>query len=551
MKVHLSILVILLTAILLSLSACATQATATATPTADPRALLRHKDEFFATSGECAFCHTQLKDESGADVSIDTAWRPSLMANSARDPYYRASVRHEVQQHPEHNATIQDKCATCHVPMAHTRATALKQPTTMLDDGFFNANHPDTASALDGVSCTLCHQIQAEALGEPQSFSGGFLIDLQTPSGQRNIFGPFPVEAGNATVMQSVSGYLPVQAEHIRQSELCATCHNLYTPYIEDNGQLSTKLFPEQTPQLEWLHSDYVNQSSCQSCHMPPAQGAVRLANTGGTPQAPFSQHTFIGANQFMLGVYAANAEALGITATDEQLQTARQRTQAQLEQNSATLQLNAAVQANTMKITVSVQPLTGHKFPTSFPSRRAWLHLTVRSADGQVVFESGAWNEQGAIAGNANDEDETRYEPHYTTITSPDQVQIYEAIIADPNGQVTTTLMRAHHYVKDNRLLPTGFDKLSAPADIAVYGEAVTDPDFDAGGDTLTYEIPLQGNGPYTVEAELCYQSIGYRWAEKLRNPANAEAQTFLSLLNGTPNQPARIARASLQIQP
>ena len=155
MKVHLSILVILLTAILLSLSACATQATATATPTADPRALLRHKDEFFATSGECAFCHTQLKDESGADVSIDTAWRPSLMANSARDPYYRASVRHEVQQHPEHNATIQDKCATCHVPMAHTRATALKQPTTMLDDGFFNANHPDTASALDGVSCTL------------------------------------------------------------------------------------------------------------------------------------------------------------------------------------------------------------------------------------------------------------------------------------------------------------------------------------------------------------------------------------------------------------
>jgi hypothetical protein len=473
------------------------------------------------------------------------------MANSARDPYYRASVRHEVQQNPSYNSTIQDKCATCHVPMAHTRATASGAPTAMLDAGFFDPAHPDHLNALDGVSCTLCHQIQPERLGQPESFSGGFVIDLQTPAGQRSIFGPFPVDPGNATVMQSVSGYQPVQAEHIQQSEVCATCHNLYTPYIENDGQLSTQLFPEQTPQLEWLHSDYVNQSSCQSCHMPPAQGAVRLANTGGTPQAPFRQHTFIGGNQFMLGLYAANPDALGVTATEEQFRTAQQRTQEQLQQSSANLQINASAQANSLTVTVTVQPLTGHKFPTSFPSRRAWLHLRVLSADGQSIFESGAWDEQGAILGNANDQDATQYEPHYTTITAPDQVQIYEAIIADPDGNVTTTLLRAHHYAKDNRLLPVGFNKANAPADIAVYGEAATDPDFSAGSDTITYQIPLQGNGPYTVEVELCYQSIGYRWAEKLRDPANAEAQTFLDLLSRTPNQPARIAQASLQIQP
>ncbi len=536
---------LLLGSALLFLTACAATPTPLPTPSAESRALLLQKGDLFSTAAECAFCHTGLQDESDADVSLDTAWRASLMAHAARDPYYRASVQHEVQQHPQHSTIIQEKCATCHVPMAHFSARAEAAPSVLFGEGFFNPAHPQHNLALDGVSCTVCHQIQAQNLGQPQSFSGGFTIAAQ----ERLAYGPFPVEPGNATVMQSVSGYQPLQAEHIRQSEVCATCHNLYTPTIENDGQLSTQLFPEQTPHLEWLHSQYPATDSCQSCHMPPAQGAVRLANTGGTPQAPFSQHTFIGGNQYMLALLTENADALGITASDAQLQTNRQLTLAQLQQQTATLQLDGAWQAETLIVTVTVQPLTGHKFPTSFPSRRAWLHLTVRAADGQVIFESGNWDVQGAIQGNANDQDAAQYEPHYTTITAPDQVQIYEAIIGDPDGAVTTTLLRADRYLKDNRLLPNGFDKVTVPPDIAVYGEAANDPDFSAGADTLTYRIAAPDNGPYTVEVQLLYQSIGYRWAENLRQPQSPEGQTFLTLIGNTPNQPTPIADASLTL--
>ena len=65
----------------------------------------------------------------------------------------------------------------------------------------------------------------------------------------------------------------------------------------------------------------------------------------------------------------------------------------------------------------VVVRNLTGHKLPTGYPSRRVWLHVTVRDAAGAVVFESGAVEPTGAIAGNDNDADRERVEPHYDEI--------------------------------------------------------------------------------------------------------------------------------------
>ena len=50
--------------------------------------------------------------------------------------------------------------------------------------------------------------------------------------------------------------------------------------------------------------------------------------------------------------------------------------------------------------------------------------------------------------------------------------------------GQVTYTLLRAYEYAKDNRLLPAGFKKNSAIADIGVYGAAAGDSDFTGGSD-------------------------------------------------------------------
>ena len=79
------------------------------------------------------------------------------------------------------------------------------------------------------------------------------------------------------------------------------------------------------------------------------------------------------------------------------------------------------------------VENLTGHKLPTGYPSRRAWLHVTVRDADGRSWCSSRApIAPTGAIAGNDNDEDAGRFEPHYDEIRSADQVQIYESVMVD-----------------------------------------------------------------------------------------------------------------------
>ena len=49
----------------------------------------------FFTSDRCVACHNGIVTAQGEDISFGTSWRPSMMANSARDPYWQASVRRE------------------------------------------------------------------------------------------------------------------------------------------------------------------------------------------------------------------------------------------------------------------------------------------------------------------------------------------------------------------------------------------------------------------------------------------------------------------------
>jgi hypothetical protein len=185
---------------------------------------------------------------------------------------------------------------------------------------------------------------------------------------------------------------------------------------------------------------------------------------------------------------------------------------------------------ANGVAVEVHVENLGGHKLPTAYPSRRAWLHVVVRDARGRVVLESGALNPDGSIVGNDNDADPLRYEPHYREITRADQVEIYEPILKDSDGKVTTGLLHAVGYLKDNRLLPHGFDKATAIKDIAVTGGAADDPGFTDKGSTVRYVVSTAGAaGPFKVEAELWYQPIGFRWAHNLAPYKASEPQRMV----------------------
>jgi len=515
--------------------------------------LPREHGPLFSTSGACASCHAGLVDEAGNDVSIDANWRSAIMANASRDPYWQATVRSEVLDHPELRSVIEDKCATCHTPMARFSAAASDGESDLLDGGFLDVDHPDHAFAIDGVSCALCHQVEKEGLGEPESFSGGFSIDTERPRGWRLAYGPFPPAQGPGEVMRGSSGYRPVEGSQTGQSELCASCHTLYTPYVGEDGEVAGT-FPEQVPYLEWQHSDHQGTSDCQDCHMPPADGAVRIASSGGgPPRSPFAQHRFIGGNVHVLKMLWAFGQEFDVTASSEHFEQKIEQTLEQLQTNTAELSVReASVTGSQLRFDVDVASKTGHKFPTGFPARRAWLHVVVEDAAGDVVFESGAVNADGSIVGNDNDADPAAYEPHYRQITSADQVQIYEPILEDVSGEVTTALLRAQGYRKDNRLLPSGFDKTTAGADFAVYGAATADDDFRAAGDTVSYRIDLSGSsGPFTVTVELLYQSIGYRWAENLRGQDAAEIDRFIDAYDALDNLPVVVAESSVSVEP
>src|SRR5690606_17232962 len=100
--------------------------------------------------------------------------------NAAKDPFWQAMVRAEAAQIPELSEVIQDRCTNCHIPMGHEEAHDSGDDFYTLDEGL------ESTLMMDGVSCTLCHQIQPDNLGTTASFSGGYEI-----SPTRVTYGPY------------------------------------------------------------------------------------------------------------------------------------------------------------------------------------------------------------------------------------------------------------------------------------------------------------------------------------------------------------------------
>jgi hypothetical protein len=507
------------------------------------------KIDLFQTSDRCFACHNSLSTAGGEDISIGFAWRPTMMANSARDPYWQAGVRRESIDHAKAKAEIEDECSKCHMPMARYQSHYEGKEGEVFSRLTFGSDDRMDKLAQDGVSCSLCHQIQKDKLGTRDSLVGGFVIDTTRARGEREEYGPFKIENGELRIMRtSTSGYRPTEGEQIRQSELCATCHTLITKALGPNGEKIGEL-PEQMPYQEWYQSDYKDKQSCQNCHMPVVDEMVRVTSSMGKYREGMSRHVFVGGNFFIQRVLNKYRSELGAIATPEEFEAAATRTVDHLKSKTAQVSIDRVdVSGGRLQADISVQNMSGHKFPTAYPSRRAWLHVTVKDRTGRVVFESGALKPDGSIAGNDNDTDKNRFEPHYTEISNTDQVQIYEDIMAGADNFPTTGLLTAVRFIKDNRLLPKGFDKRKVEKEIAPQGEAMNDDDFTGGGDRIRYSVALgNAQGPFQVDAEFWFQPISFRWANNLKTYNAMEPQRFTRYYDAMSSGSAvLIARAS-----
>lgn len=494
----------------------------------------------FATSDECTFCHTSgfsaLIDGDGEDLSIADDWAPTMMANGFIDPVFRAKLESEVVRKPHLKGEIEDTCLTCHAPMARSQAR--------LDGagGLSLAEAKESKFAHDSVSCTLCHQIENDGLDDGSSFSGNFTIGRD-----RNIYGPYKDVFPNP--MLHHVDYLPTYGEQVGKPELCASCHTLFTSIISGDGKVVGN-FPEQTPYLEWLNSIYAsaeNYQSCQDCHMPRVNEPVKITNRPPwfeEKREPFWTHQFIGGNSFALKIIRNNRERLGSSVPEKLFDKAIARTRERLTQDVAEVYITEAVyHKGSLRLKVDVINNSGHKFPTGFPSRRAWLHLKVVDANDQILFQSGGYNQDGKIVGL-----KAGYEPHHTTISSQQQTQIYQAIIGDKAGKVTNTLLDAVSYLKDNRIPPAGFQQSAQKAlYTGVKGYAASDTDFNrigkkegSGTDSIVYQVDLgEAKLPFTMRIELLYQSNNPQFLEDLfkdDSPAISRFKEMYSRAEKTP---------------
>ncbi|MBE9560366.1 MAG: hypothetical protein IMF15_06220, partial [Proteobacteria bacterium] len=352
----------------------------------------------FSGSGNCAQCHDGLTDTSGENVSIVRDWGTSMMANATKDPFWRAKVATELERNPHLSSVINDKCTKCHAPMAHFEITQVQggEVTLFGPDGILDSDHALHDAGMNGVSCTVCHQIKDDStLGTPAGASGHYTInDTKTIYGQySDIFGQ---------PMVNNTGYTPEYSAHISDSAVCATCHDLKTPFVDANGDVLTTTpeseFPEQMPYTEWQNSIFddagSNPQSCQDCHMPKTTSKVSNRPRWLGTKDGFAKHQLVGANTTMLTLLKNNAAQLDVTSGDMDLSISRAR---DMLRSAVTITLvSASVNNGVLEAQVKMQNNSGHKTPTGYPSRRMWLNFKVTDSSNNVVFESGRINTNG-----------------------------------------------------------------------------------------------------------------------------------------------------------
>ncbi len=492
-------------------------------------------NEVFATGDGCSMCHSAAPDaramrsSTGDDVSPHGLWEASMMANAFRDPYFRAQLARESAVDPEQAGSVQALCLRCHAPMAHHSARLGDEPALTL------AAAMKSPLAEDGVSCTVCHQIHAEGLGTEATFNGRPKI-----AKGRVIYGPYEDPAGGP--MRMHSGYTPLGSAHIKSSAHCGSCHTLFTGHTGDE-------FPEQTPYLEWRNSVFSDETertatskSCQECHMPRT-GATKIARNPmgrdfNIPTRPdYAAHVFVGGNAFMLDMLRTGAKELGVRAPEEAFVRLAAAARKQLAEDTASLAISPFRKSEgRVAFDVVVTNRTGHKFPTGYPARRAWLRVEVRAGD-DVLFRSGGFDSAGRITGVADE----RALPHFDRITSPDQVVVYECVPVDAEGKPTTMLTKMAKMGKDNRLLPAGWKPDGPHAATTAPKGTDGDADFLGGSDTVHFDVPIQAaaDDALTVVAWIFYQPIPPGWAEPLRGTELPEAKTFMALYDAAEKLP------------
>jgi hypothetical protein len=533
----------------------------------------------FLTSSQCLGCHGASSDNMALqyakmgkkpiNLSPYTEWRASMMGLAGRDPIFHAQLESEKALRPSQTAFLDNTCYRCHGVMGQRQVETDKNQPFKHSMVYALPDQPDGkygALARDGVSCSACHRIAKDELGTPASFTGKFKVD---PPDVAN--GPF--DQPTTLPMKNSLGITVRQGEQIKTSALCGSCHTVILPVLDAKGRPvrgkngKPKEFHEQMTYPEWLNSSYQNERepfdrntvrTCQDCHMPNQLGdlklAFRIANVEDDTypftdnraankdihvqiRDPYSRHTLVGLNQFGLMFFQQFPDILGIRTADYMfgagvlgLQTSQKSSSELANEQTAKISVTSLNRtADFLEARVEVENLAGHGLPSGVGFRRAFLTFEAFDEKGDLIWASGRTDSVGAIVYGVTNEvlptefffdPATRkqvYQPHYEVISAENQVQIFEELIADTEGKITTSFVGLDQLLKNNRLQPKGWRADGPYAEFTgPHGDAEHDPDYDgrngaSGIDKLTYRIPLNERTRriVSVRVVLNYQAI------------------------------------------
>lgn len=528
------------------------------------------------------------------NISPFGEWGASLMGLAGRDPVFQAQRETETLLYPSVAAEINNACYTCHGVMGQ-RQKAIDQPGSLFTHQDFLATSGPNATygalARDGISCLACHRMTPDGLGTEASFTGKFEV-----TDPKTVFGPF--KDVKPYPMQNSVGLTPKHGDAIADPAMCGSCHVVETPILDARKTYDRKSFEgakkshEQTTYLEWLNSAFQTKAppkagatpvTCQGCHMPntmntgggkrspaitsvianiedntyvdaegkPFPNTAALADITLTPRNNFSRHTFVGANVFVLEMFKQFGDRLGLTTGDPNYDTKTFKFVPRLE--FSTLETVRQVQSDTasvalklrrtgpngLEVDVEVVNKTGHKFPSGVGFRRAYIEFSAFDPSGKVVWSSGRSTDKGVLIDDAGQPlvtefSKTQWQPHQRLITSNKQVQIYESRDKDVAGLLTTSFLGLATQVKDNRLMPIGWQATGPYADwtkpVAVNAQLSPGYYTGKGNDIVTYRVPpALAPQVKVVRAVLYYQSIPPyylqdRFAIGGNNPATAQ---------------------------
>ena len=293
----------------------------------------------FVTSNQCMSCHAGLLEPFGPTMFIPTEgtaeygaqgvhlspygeWRWTPMGLAGRDPIFYAQLESEIelmrtdfaddpQQAKVHIDNLVETCLTCHGAMGkhqyrsdHGEAAAhfgldhiMRTSTDQGERGEQDWRYG--ALARDGISCTICHQMQPrEQPAEDHRHYLEFFLETSITGnihvGNANeLHGPLEDKEISPYSMEHAIGFKPKHNPYIKSSQMCGTCHVVNLPIVDKPllpGEIADELIAaeqnplfkkyhhhvEQATYLEWLNSEFENEfnaenpqaKTCQDCHM-------------------------------------------------------------------------------------------------------------------------------------------------------------------------------------------------------------------------------------------------------------------------------------------